>query len=72
MPTGYPLGRIGHGPQWRKRFCCNGIDRLTDLPRSGRPRTFTPGQVAQVKALACELPAWTGLRFTAARGHARW
>ena len=30
---------------------------LTDLPRSGRPRRFTEVQRAEVKALACELPA---------------
>ncbi|MEV6324918.1 IS630 family transposase [Nocardia sp. NPDC051787] len=47
--------------KWRKRFCCKGIDGLTDLPRSGRPRTFTAEQVAEVKALACELPSVSGL-----------
>ncbi|MFG3521989.1 helix-turn-helix domain-containing protein [Nocardia nova] len=36
--------------KWRKRFCGNGIDGLIDLPRSGRPRTFTAEQVAEVKA----------------------
>jgi transposase len=50
--------------KWRKRFCCNGIDGLTDLPRSGRPRTFTAEQVAEVKALACELPSESGLPLT--------
>ncbi len=39
---------------------------MTDLPRSGRPRTFTAEQVAEVKALACELPSVSGLPL------ARW
>ena len=30
---------------------------LADLPRPGRPRRFSAVQVAEVKALACELPA---------------
>lgn len=50
--------------KWRKRFCSNGIDGLLDRPRSGRPRTFTADVVAEVKALACELPARTGLPLT--------
>ena len=35
--------------------------RLTDLPRSGRPRLFTEMQRAEVIALACELPATQGV-----------
>ncbi|MFF3575290.1 IS630 family transposase, partial [Nocardia jiangxiensis] len=50
--------------KWRKRFCSKGIDGLTDLPRSGRPRGFTAEQIAEVKALACEIPARTGLPLT--------
>ncbi|MCG2620497.1 IS630 family transposase [Arthrobacter sp. I2-34] len=42
--------------KWRKRFASGGPDGLADLPRSGRPRTFTPVQVALVKALACTPP----------------
>ncbi|WP_433521532.1 IS630 family transposase [Nocardia pseudovaccinii] len=42
--------------KWRKRFCRNGIDGLTDRARSGRPRVFAAEIVAEVKALACELP----------------
>jgi len=34
---------------------------LTDRPRSGRPRRFTAVQVAAVTALACTLPAETGI-----------
>lgn len=43
--------------KWRKRYALHGLAGLKDLPRSGRPPTFTPVQVAQVKALACTPPA---------------
>jgi transposase len=46
--------------KWRRRFCQQGVDGLTDRPRSGRPRRFAPVVVAEVKALACALPAETG------------
>jgi transposase len=45
---------------WRRRFCERGLDGLADQPRSGRPRRFAAGVVAEVKALACELPAEGG------------
>jgi transposase len=51
---------------WRRRFCARGIKGLVDSPRSGRPRTFPAAAVAEVKALACELPARTGVPL------ARW
>lgn len=47
--------------KWRHRFAVAGISGLEDLPRSGRPPTFTAVQTAQVKAMACTLPAETGL-----------
>lgn len=47
--------------KWRRRFAEHGMAGLEDLPRAGRPRRFTAVQVAQVKALACTLPAETGL-----------
>jgi transposase len=47
--------------KWRRRFTVRAVPGLNDLPRTGRPRRFTPVQVAQVKALACTLPAETGL-----------
>jgi hypothetical protein len=37
-----------------------GIQGLEDRPRPGRPRRFPPAQIAEVKALACELPAKSG------------
>lgn len=43
--------------KWRRRFCEHGIDGLRDRPRTGRPRRFSATVVAEVKALACELPA---------------
>lgn len=47
--------------KWRGRFADDGLDGLQDLPRSGRPPRFTPLQRAQVKALACQLPATYGV-----------
>ena len=43
--------------KWRRRFCQHGLDGLRDRPRTGRPRRFSATVVAEVKALACELPA---------------
>jgi transposase len=45
---------------WRGRFAAEGLAGLMDRPRSGRPSRFTPVQVAQVKSLACQLPAGVG------------
>ncbi|MFD5063533.1 MULTISPECIES: IS630 family transposase [unclassified Streptomyces] len=45
---------------WRVRFADGGLAALADRRRCGRPRRFTPVQVAEVKALACQLPAETG------------
>ena len=47
---------------WRGRYRGEeGIKSLTDRPRSGRPATFSPLQRAEIKALACQLPAETGV-----------
>ncbi|WP_246114090.1 IS630 family transposase [Streptomyces montanus] len=43
--------------RWRSRFADGRIPALADRKRSGRPARFTPLQVAQAKALACQLPA---------------
>jgi transposase len=45
---------------WRGRYADEGIAGLADRRRSGRPPRFTPVQAAEVKALACQLPAETG------------
>lgn len=42
---------------WRARFAEHRMEGLDDLPRSGRRPKFTPVQKAEVKALACQLPA---------------
>jgi transposase len=46
--------------KWRRRYCESGLAGLADAPRPGRPRTFPARVVAEVKALACELPAASG------------
>ena len=47
--------------KWRGRFTARGLDGLKDLPRSGRPRRISALDRAAVVALACQLPAATGL-----------
>jgi transposase len=47
--------------KWRSRYADARLVGLRDAQRSGRPRRFTAVQQAQVKALACELPAENGL-----------
>ncbi|MEU8264007.1 helix-turn-helix domain-containing protein [Micromonospora sp. NPDC048999] len=44
---------------WRGRYTEQGLPGLTDRRQSGPPPRFTPAQVAEVKALACQLPAET-------------
>jgi transposase len=43
--------------KWRRRFFQERLAGLADRSRTGRPRQFSAVQVAEVKALACELPA---------------
>ena len=45
--------------RWRGRYADEGLPGLSDRPRPGRPPRFTPAQVAEVKAMACQLPAET-------------
>lgn len=49
---------------WRGRFAAQGLAGLADRARCGRPARFTPVQVAQVKALACQLPACAGVALS--------
>ena len=57
--------RLGISPQvvhrWRKRFCELGIGGLADRERPGRPRVYGAQVTTEVKALACQLPATTGV-----------
>jgi transposase len=47
--------------KWRGRFTARGLAGLKDLPRSGRPRRISALDRAAVVALACQLPAVTGV-----------
>jgi Homeodomain-like domain/DDE superfamily endonuclease len=66
---GYSNAKIAHRQgvnidtvrRWRGRYADEGPAGLADRRRSGRPPRFTPVQVAEVAALACQLPAETGL-----------
>src|ERR687884_1691164 len=48
---------------WIKRFNAHGVEGLKDAPRSGRPPTYTPEQVAEVLAAALTDPKTLGLPF---------
>src|SRR5665811_1387036 len=49
--------------KWRHRWWVQpGTASLGDAKRSGRPPSFTPVQVAEVKALACQPPEASALR----------
>jgi transposase len=47
--------------KWRKRYFEHGVGGLADRKRPGRPRTLPDVAVAEVKAIACELPAVRGV-----------
>jgi transposase len=47
--------------KWRGRFTARGLAGLKDLPRTGRPRRISALDRAAVVALACQLPAATGV-----------
>jgi transposase len=47
--------------KWRRRFTEGGLPGLKDAPRSGRPPVFTAADRAEAVALACALPAESGV-----------
>jgi len=42
--------------RWREADDEDVVARLSDLPRSGAPATYTPEQVCSIVAIACERP----------------
>src|SRR5664280_1343870 len=52
--------------KWRARFAARRLDGLADAPRSGRPPRSSALQRAEVTALACQVPATSGVPL------ARW
>jgi len=52
--------------KWRRRFAEGRLAGLKDAPRSGRSPSFTAADRAEVIALACALPAESGVPL------ARW
>jgi len=65
MPNATIAARLGitadTARKWRGRFAAHGLAGLADRKRPGRPARFTAVQVAEVKALACQLPAELGV-----------
>ena len=57
---------MAFSPDGRGRFAARGLGSLKDLPRSRRPRRISELERAAVCALACQLPAATGVPL------ARW
>jgi transposase len=52
---------VGTVRKWRRRFAAAGLAGLKDAPRSGRPPVFIAADRAEAVALACALPAESGV-----------
>jgi transposase len=52
---------VGTVRKWRRRFAVSRLAGLKDAPRSGRPPVFTATDRAEAIALACALPAESGV-----------
>jgi transposase len=67
QPVGAISGRLKLSEmtvgRWLKRFNAAGVAGLVDEPRSGRPATYTPEQVAEVIATALTDPQQLQLPF---------
>ena len=64
-PTAVIAGRLSIAEdtarKWRGRFAARGLDGLADAPRCGRPRRISAAERVAICALACQLPADTGV-----------
>ena len=55
------LGKSGSwGYKWYKRYLADGFDRLTDMPRSGRPTKAGKADMKKIRKDACRKPVWMG------------
>ncbi len=65
LPTAVIARRLGITAdtvrKWRGRFAARGLGGLADAPRAGRPRRISALERAAICALACQLPAATGV-----------